>query len=153
MYQTFSDSLHDKQPTEASPDPQHTLGATAVTPGGDGSAPSLSYRTIWALDQRSGENALQWWRVSFPVHQAEWEAPSNSFREHLAGIAKHVDFKINPARKYRLQYKASGHPRAPPTGKLMNNESFTFPNLNILSARPLITALAELSHQPGTIGH
>jgi len=63
MYQTFSDSLHHRQPTEASPDPQHTLAATEVTWGGEGSAPSRSYRTIWALDERSVENALQWWRV------------------------------------------------------------------------------------------
>jgi len=68
----------------------------------------------------------------------------------LAGIAKHVDLKINPARKYRLQYEVSGHPRAPPTGKLMNNETFALSNLNILSVRPLITALAELGLQPGT---
>jgi len=33
MYQTFSDSLLHRQPTEASPDPQHTLVATEVTWG------------------------------------------------------------------------------------------------------------------------
>ena len=76
--------------------------------------------------------------MAFPVQQADWEALLNSFKEHLVEIAKHVDFKINPARKYRLLYKASGLPRTPPTGKLMNNETFTLSNLNILSARPLM---------------
>jgi len=91
--------------------------------------------------------------ISFPVQQEDWEAFSNSFKEHLAGIAKQVDFKINPARKHRLRYRASGQPREPPTGKLMHNETFTLSNLNILSARPLITALAEVGFQPGTTGY
>ena len=99
------------------------------------------------------EQFLEMNDIPFPVQPDEWETFSNSFKKHLAGIAKHVDLKINPARKYRLRYKASSQPREPPTGKLMHNETFTLSNLDILSARPLITALAELSHQPGTIGH
>jgi len=74
-------------------------------------------------------------------------------RSHLAGIARHVDFKINPPRKHRLRHRASGQPREPPTGKLMQNETFTLSDLNILSARPLITALAEVGFQPGTTGY
>jgi len=35
----------------------------------------------------------------------------------------------------------------------MQNETFTLSNLNILSARPLILALAEAGFQPGTTGH
>jgi len=63
MYQTFSDSLHDRQPTEVSSEPQHTLAAMAAIREGDGSTPPPSYRTIWASDQRSREDALKWWRV------------------------------------------------------------------------------------------
>jgi len=43
--------------------------------------------------------------------------------------------------------------RESPTGKLIHNETFTLYNLNILLARPLITALAEVGFQPGTTGH
>ena len=39
MYQTFSDSLHDRQPTEVSSEPQHTLAAMVVIREGDGSTP------------------------------------------------------------------------------------------------------------------
>ena len=35
----------------------------------------------------------------------------------------------------------------------MQDETFTLSNLNILSAGPLITALAEAGLQPGTTGH
>ena len=35
----------------------------------------------------------------------------------------------------------------------MQNETVTFSNLNILSARPLIQALSELGFQPCTTGH
>jgi len=90
--------------------------------------------------------------IPLPVLQADWEAFSNSFKEHQAGIARHVDFKINPARKHRLGHRVSGQPKEAPKGKLMN-ETFTLSNLNILSARPLITALAEAGFQPGTTGH
>jgi len=86
--------------------------------------------------------------IPFPVLQTEWEAFSNSFKEHQAGIARHADFKINPARKHRLGHKASGQPKEAPKGKLLN-ETFTLSNLNILSAKPLITALAEAGFQPG----
>ena len=109
--------------------------------------------TLGLLKPENFEQFLERNDISFPVHQAEWEAFLNYFKEHWAGIAKHVDFKINPARKYRLLYKASVQPRAPPTGKLMKNETFTLSNLNILSARPLIMALAELCLQPGTTGY
>ena len=90
--------------------------------------------------------------IPFPVQQADWEVFSNSFKEHQAGIARHVDFKINPARKHRLGHKANGQPKEAPKGKLLN-ETFTLSNLNILSAKPLITALAEVGFQPGTTGH
>jgi len=63
MYQAFSDNLQDRQPTEASLDPQHTLAATAVTRGEDGSTSHMSYRTIRTFDQKSVENTLQWWWV------------------------------------------------------------------------------------------
>jgi len=89
--------------------------------------------------------------IAFPALQADWEALSNSFKEHLAGIARHVDHKINPARKYRLGHKANGQPKEAPKGKKLN-ETFTLSNLNILSAKPLITALAEAGFQPGTTG-
>jgi len=91
--------------------------------------------------------------IPFPVLQVDWEAFSNSFKEHLAGIARHVEFKINPARKHRLGHRASGQHKEAPKGILMQNETFTLSNLNILSARPLITALAEAGFQPGTTGH
>jgi len=96
--------------------------------------------------------------IPFPVlqHQSiqeDWEAFSNSFKEHLAGIARHVEFEINPARKHRLGHRASGQPKEAPKGILMQNETFTLSNLNISSARPLITALAEAGFQPGTTGH
>jgi len=61
--------------------------------------------------------------IAFPVQHGDWEAFSNSFKEHLAGIARHVEFKINPARKHRLGHKASGQPRDPPKGRLMQNEN------------------------------
>ena len=89
--------------------------------------------------------------IPFPVLQADWEAFSNSFKEHLPGIARHVDFKIIPARKHRLGHKANGQPKQAPKGKLLN-ETFTLSNVNILSAKPLITALAEVGFQPGTTG-
>jgi len=31
--------------------------------------------------------------IAFPILQADWEAFSNSFKEHQAGIARHVDFE------------------------------------------------------------
>jgi len=51
-----------------------------------------------------------------------------------------------------LGHKASGQPKEAPKGKHLN-ETFTLSNLNILSAKPLITALAEAGFQPGTTGH
>jgi len=60
--------------------------------------------------------------------------------------------KINPARKHRLGHKTSGQPKEAPKGELLN-ETFTLSNLNILSAKPLITALTEAGFQPGTTGH
>jgi len=91
--------------------------------------------------------------VAFPVQQGDWEAFFNSFKEHLAGIARYIEFKINPARQHSCGQRASGQPIEPPKGKLMQNETFTLSNLNILSARPLITALAEIGFQPGTTGY
>jgi len=91
--------------------------------------------------------------IAFPVQQGDWEAFSNSFKEYLAGIARHVEFKINPAQKQRLGHKASGQPREPPKDRLMQSETITLSNLNILSARPLIQALFEVGFQPGTTGH
>jgi len=90
--------------------------------------------------------------IAFPTLQSDWEAFSNSFKEHLAGIARHVDHKINPARKHRLGYKANGRPKEAPQGKQLN-ETFTLSNLNILSVKPLITALSEAGFQPGTNGY
>jgi len=87
--------------------------------------------------------------IAFPVQQEDWEAFSNSFKEHLAGIARHVEFKI----KHRLGHRASGQPKEASKGKLMQNETFTLSNLNILSAGPLISALAEAGFQTGTTGH
>ena len=89
--------------------------------------------------------------IPFPTLQSDWEAFSNSFKEQLAGIARHVDHKINPARKYRLGNKANGRPKEVPQRKKLN-ETFTLSNLNILSAKPLITALSEAGFQPGTTG-
>ena len=91
--------------------------------------------------------------IPFPVQQGDWESFSNSFKEHLAGIARHIEFKINPARQHSCGQRASGQPIEPPKGKLMQNETFTLSNLNILSARPLITALAKVGFQPGTTGY
>jgi len=91
--------------------------------------------------------------IAFPVQHGDWEAFSNSFKENLAGIARHVEFKINPTRKHRLGHKTSGQPRDPPKGRLMQNETVTLSNLNILSARPLIQALSEVGFQPETTGH
>jgi len=62
-------------------------------------------------------------------------------------------YKINPARKHRLGHKANGKPEEAPTDTLRQNETFTLSNLNILSARPLITALDEVGFQAGTTGH
>jgi len=90
--------------------------------------------------------------IPFPTGPNEWEAFSNSFKEHMAGITRHVQFKINPARKHRLGHKASGRPKEPPASTLKQNETFTLSNLNILSARPLIMALSEAGFQPGTTG-
>jgi hypothetical protein len=91
--------------------------------------------------------------IAFPVQHGDWEAFSNSFKENLAGIARHVEFKINPTRKHRLGHKTSGQPTDPPKGRLMQNETVTLSNLNILSARPLIQALSEVGFQPETTGH
>jgi len=90
--------------------------------------------------------------ITFPTQNEQWEAFSNSFSEHAAGIARHVDFNINPARKHRLGHRANGQPRDPPMGRLMSSETFTLSNLNILSAGPLMKALLEMGLQPGTTG-
>jgi len=99
---------------------------------------------------RNFEQFLETNDIACPVQQVDWEAFSNSFKEHMTGIARHVEFKINPARKHRLGHRASGQPKEAPKGKLMQNETFTLSNLNILSARPLIMALAEAFFQPCT---
>ena len=52
-----------------------------------------------------------------------------------------------------LGHKATGRPKEAPTSTLRQNETFTLSNLNILSARPLITVLAEVGFQPDTTGH
>ena len=90
--------------------------------------------------------------IAFPTLQPEWEAFSNSFKEQLVGIARHVDHKINPARKHRLAFRANGQPKESPYGKHLN-ETFTLSNLNILSVKPLITALSSVGFQPGTTEH
>jgi len=90
--------------------------------------------------------------IAFPTLPPAWEAFSNSFKEHSAGIARHVDYKINPARKHRLGSRANGQPKEAPQGKRLN-ETFTLSNLNILSIKPLITALSAAGFQPGTTGH
>jgi len=71
----------------------------------------------------------------------------------MAGITRHVEFKLNPARKHRLGHKSSGRPKEPPTSTLKQNKTFTLSSLNIFSVRPLITALTEVGFQPGTTGH
>ena len=91
--------------------------------------------------------------IAFPIQHEDWEAFSNSFKEHLAGTARHVEFKINPAWKHRLGHNTSGQPRDPSKGRLMHNETVTLSHLNVLSARPLIQALSEFCFQPGTTGH
>ena len=48
-------------------------------------------------------------------------------------------------------YMANGQPKEFPYGKHLN-ETFTLSNLNILSVKPLITALSSVGFQPGT-GH
>jgi len=48
--------------------------------------------------------------IPFPAGPNEWKAFSNSFKEHLAGITRHLEYKINPARKHRLGHKASSRP-------------------------------------------
>jgi len=85
--------------------------------------------------------------VSFPSQHENWEAFSNSFNEHAEGIARHVDFKINPARKHRLGHKANGLPRDPPRGRLMNSETVTLSHLNIFPASPVIKTLLELGRR------
>jgi len=89
--------------------------------------------------------------IAFPSLQAEWEALTNSFKEQLVGIARHVEHKINPARKHRLANRANGKQKESAYGKNLN-ETFTLSNLNILSVKPLITALALVGFQPGTTG-
>ena len=68
--------------------------------------------------------------IAFPSLQADWEALTNSFKEQLVGIARHVEHKINPARKHRLIFRANGKPKESPNGKHLN-ETFTLSNLNI----------------------
>jgi len=90
--------------------------------------------------------------IAFLTLQPEREAFSNSFKEQPVGIARHVDHKMNPARKHRLAFRASGQPKEVPHGKHLN-ETLTLSNLNILSVKPLITALSSVGFQPGTTGH
>ena len=78
----------------------------------------------------------------FPVGPIEWKTFSNSFKEHMVGITRHVEFKFNPSRKHRLGHKASGRPKEFPASTLNQNETFTLSNLNILSVRPLIMTLS-----------
>ena len=73
--------------------------------------------------------------IAFPTLQPDWEALSTSFKEHLVGITRHVNHKINPARKHRLAFRANGQPKEAPHGKHLN-ETFTLSNLNILSVKP-----------------
>jgi len=69
----------------------------------------------------------------------------------MAGITRHVELKLKPARKHRLGHKASGRPKEPPTSTLKHNETFTLSNLNIFSVRPLITGRISTRHH-GTMG-
>jgi len=90
--------------------------------------------------------------IPFPTQNEHWEAFSNSFKEHAAGIARHVDFKINPARKYRLGHRAIGQPRAPPRGKLMSSETVTSPTSIFCLLAPSSRPFSEIGLQPGTTG-
>jgi hypothetical protein len=62
--------------------------------------------------------------IAYPSPQAAWESLANSLREHLVGIARHVEHKINPARKHRLALRANGQPKDYSYGKNLN-ETFT----------------------------
>jgi len=109
----------------------------ALNEGGkDKDTAILRFQQVHEAFPENLEQFLETNDIAFPVQQGDWEAFFNSFKEHLAGIARHVEFKINPAQKHRLGPKASGQPRDPPKGRLMQNETVTLSNLNILSARP-----------------
>jgi len=99
------------------------------------------------------EQYLEAINTPFPAGPLELMAFSNSFKTHMAGITRHVELKLKPARKHRLGHKASGRLKEPPTSTLKQNETFTLSNLNIFSVRPLITALTEVGFQPGATGH
>jgi len=92
--------------------------------------------------------------VPYPGGEVEWMAISDSFKAHMAGVTRHVEFKLNPARKHRLAHKASGRPKDPPTSTLRQNETFTLSNLNIFSVKPLIRPLPrqDFNQSPRAIG-
>jgi len=126
----------------------------ALNEGDEDKATDVSrFQQVQEAFPENFEQFLETNDIPFPAGPSEWEAFSNSFKEHLAGITQHVEYKINPARKHRLGHKANGKRKEAPTSTLRQNETFTLSNLNILSARPLITALAEVGFQAGTTGH
>jgi len=110
------------------------------------------YQQVQEVFPELFEKFLEVNNITFPTLQPNWEAFSNSFKEQLVGIARHVDHKINPARKHRLAFRANGQPKEAPHGKHLN-ETFTLSNLNILSVKPLIVALSAAGFQPGTTGY
>jgi len=125
----------------------------ALNEGDDDKATDVSrFQQVQEAFPDNFEQFLEAIDTPFPAGLIEWEAFSNSSKEHMAGITRHVEFKFNPARKHRLGHKASGRPKEPPASTLKQNETFTLSNLNILSARLLITVLTEVGFQPGTTG-
>jgi len=134
---------------------QATMAITeALNEGDDDKTTDVSrYKEVSENFPDNFQKFLEARDTSFPTGPVEWTAFSDSFKGYQAGITRHVEFGINPARKHRLAHKANGRPKDPPTSTLRQNETFTLSNLNIFSVQPLITALADAGFQPGTSGH
>jgi len=137
-----------------SKDQATTAITEALNEGDEDKATDVSrFQQVQEAFPENFEQFLETNDIPFPAGPSKWEDFSNSFKEHLAGITQHVEYKINPVRNHRLGHKANIQPKEAPTSTLRQNEIFTLSNLNILSARPLITALAEVGFQAGTTGH
>jgi len=79
----------------------------ALNEGDDNKTTDVSrYKEVYDTFPDNFQGYLEAMDVPYPGGEAEWTALSDSFKAHMAGVTRHVEFKFNPACKHRLAHKA-----------------------------------------------
>ena len=98
----------------------------ALNEGDEDKATDVSrFQQVQEAFPENFEQFLETNDIPFPAGPSEWGTFSNSFKEHLAGITRHVEYKIHPVRNHRLRHKANRKPKEARTSTLRQNQTFT----------------------------